>query len=168
MSEPVITLNELKEADIASIARQLNNENVARYLSSKIPFPYTESDAKWFIEEGSKIGINKAIYFQNSLVGVTGMVPGSFEYERSGEIGYWLGQDHWGKGIATAAVTQLTNHVFEHTQICRLVAPVFGPNHASIRVLEKCGYKLEAIQKQALFKHGKLYDSHVFVKVHHT
>jgi len=165
MSKPVVKLNELNNSDITAIANQLNNENVARYLSSKIPFPYSESDAKWFVEEGSKIGINKAIYFRDSLVGVTGMVPGSFEYERTGEIGYWLGENHWGKGIATEAVTQLTSHVFEHTNICRLIAPVFGPNHASMRVLKKCGYTLEAIQKQALYKHGRMYDSHVYVNV---
>ena len=161
----MVTLRELQESDIDSIAHQLNCKDVARYLSSKIPFPYSTADAKWFVEEGAKMGINKAIEFQGDLVGVVGIELGEFEYQCSGELGYWLGKPHWGKGIATNAVTQLTNRTFHDSNICRLVAPVYESNIPSMRVLQKCGYELESIQKKALFKHDRLYDSHVFVKL---
>lgn len=143
----------------------LSNKSVHRYLSAKIPYPYTKDDAKWFIEEGSKIGITRAIESEGILVGVIGMVPGQFEYARTGEIGYWLGEPYWGQGIATKAVQKMTELALESTNICRMVAPVFSPNVASMHVLEKCGFVRESIQKSALYKDETLYDAHLYVKL---
>ena len=160
----MIAIRELIESDIGSIVGQLNSRAVSCYLSSRIPFPYTREDAKWFVENGCKSGINRAIDYKGQLVGVVGVVPGQFEYERSGEIGYWVGELHWGLGIATMAVSTLTAQIFTSTKISHLVAPVFRPNKPSMRVLEKCGYDLESVQKRAIFKDNQVFDAHIFVK----
>ena len=77
---------------------------------------------------------------------------------RSGEIGYWLGEEHWGKGIGTAAVKAMTEHAFATFDICRLFAPVFDRNRASARVLEKAGYELEGRHRKAVLKGGVTMD----------
>lgn len=162
----IATLRAFTEEDIEAVVPLLNDAEVARYLSSKIPFPYTQEDARWWVSTGSKEGINKAIEVDGNFAGVIGAAPGAFEYERSAEVGYWLGKEYWGCGIATSALGQLTHLVFSTTDIVRLYAPVFAPNVASARVLEKCGYSRESIQKSAIYKHGKLFDAYVYAKLH--
>ncbi|MHC4856890.1 MAG: GNAT family N-acetyltransferase, partial [Planctomycetota bacterium] len=82
----------------------------------------------------------------------------------SAEIGYWIAEDHWGRGIGTEAVTKMTVYVFSEMKTVKLSAPVYSPNKASMRVLEKCGYTLEAIHRKAIFKNDEFLDEHVFVK----
>ena len=82
----MITLREFKAQDAPFIINTLNDEQVTRYLSSKIPFPYTQADANWWISQGSKNGIIKAIVVNGQFAGCIGITPGEFEYKRSGEI----------------------------------------------------------------------------------
>jgi [ribosomal protein S5]-alanine N-acetyltransferase len=161
----MILIRDVKEEDAKTIALLLNNANVAKYLTSKIPYPYRIEDATWWVTTGSKEGINKAIEHDGNFVGAIGVTPGQFENQRSAEIGYWLGEPYWGQGLATEALSKMTKIIFSTTDIVRLFAPVFEPNSASKRVLEKCGYYQESVQKKALFKHGQLYDACVFAKL---
>lgn len=162
----MISFREYHENDIPLLLEYLNNTRVTEYLTSSIPQPYTENDATWWIREGSKEGIVKAVDYNGLFIGTVGVKPGLFESSRSAEIGYWFGEKHWGKGLATKAISSMTDTVFRTTEIIRLHAPVFSPNTASKRVLEKCGYHLESIQEKACFKHGALYDVHLYVKIH--
>lgn len=162
----MINLREYRDSDIPLLVEYLNNPRVTQYLTSSIPEPYTEADATWWVSEGSKSSIVKAIECDGVFVGTIGVQPGSFERAHTGEIGYWLGEVHWGKGLATQAISTMTNTIFETTDIIRLFAPVFAPNEASQRVLVKCGYHREAVQEKASFKHGVFYDSHVYVRIH--
>ncbi|MET0027796.1 MAG: GNAT family N-acetyltransferase [Candidatus Thiodiazotropha sp.] len=158
-------LRDIEERDIETIPLLLNNENVARYLTGRIPFPYTLDDAKWWVSTGHKEGINKAIDIEGSFAGMIGVSQGNFEYQKSGEIGYWIGEKYWGIGIGTQALTAMTNMIFESTDIVRLYAPVFSPNVASMRVLEKCGFSIESVQIKALYKHNTFYNAHVYAKI---
>ncbi|MCR9104469.1 MAG: GNAT family N-acetyltransferase [Gammaproteobacteria bacterium] len=162
----MIELRDFHPSDLHSLVILLNNENVARYLSTRIPFPYSESDADWWISTGSKEGLVKAISVEESLIGCVGATPGSFEESRTAEIGYWIGEPYWGFGYATAAVQRLTSTIFSDTDIVRIFAPVFSPNLASMRVLEKCGYELEGVFRKACYKDEQYYDKHIFSKVH--
>lgn len=164
-SEAPVILRDIVISDISAIASKLNNPNVSRFLTSRIPFPYSTVDAAWWVTVACKEGKSRVIEVSDELVGVVGITPGEYENERSAEIGYWLGEAHWGNGYATAALQQMTDAVFEETEIVRLFAPVFSGNQASMRVLEKAGYALEVIQKQAIYKQGQFYDAHVFVKL---
>ena len=161
----MVTLKALEVRHIGAVANLLDNVNVSKYLTARIPYPYSIEDAKWWVTIGSKEGINKAIEVDGIFVGVIGVTVGEFEKERSAEIGYWIGEPFWGNGIATEAVTQMTQYVFDTTNVVRLSAPVFSPNKASTRVLEKCGYLLEANLKKALYKNGKIFDAYLYANV---
>ncbi len=158
----MITLREFKEEDTAQLTHILNEPEVVKYLSSKIPKPYTLQDAQWWISTGSKFGIVKAIECNGTLIGCIGADRGEFEYQRSAEIGYWIAKDYWRQGVATQAISELIPLIFTTTDIVRLFASVFSENTASMRVLDKCGLKLEAIHKKAIYKDGKFYDNHIF------
>ncbi|MEP0355277.1 GNAT family protein [Paraglaciecola sp.] len=158
----MITLRDFNEDDLAQLLCILNDPEVVKYLSSKIPTPYTLEDSQWWISTGSKIGIIKAIDFNGSLVGCIGAEPGSFEYQRSAEIGYWVAKEYWRKGIATHAINEMVSLVFKTTGIVRLFASVFSENTASLNVLEKCNFKLESVQSKAIYKNDEFYDNHVF------
>ena len=161
----MITLRQFQPGDSESLVALLNNINVTRYLSSRIPFPYSSSDADWWVSTGSKNGFVNAIVVNDKLVGCVGAERGSFEESRSAEIGYWIGEPYWGHGYATEAVDRLTRSLFSDTDIVRIFAPVFSPNRASMRVVEKCGYKLEGIFRKGCYKDGQYYDKHIFSNV---
>jgi len=134
-------------------------------MTSRMPYPYTEDDAKWWVKTGSKeSGLNKAIDLAGECIGAVGVRFGQFECQYSAEIGYWIAEEYWGKGIATEAVSKMTDSVFDDKNIVRLFAPVFSRNKASMRVLEKCSYALEAVQKKAVFKNDEFMDEHIFVR----
>ena len=158
----MITLRAFKQHDTCQIVTILNDQQVARYLSSKIPFPYTQADANWWVNEGAKCGIIKAIEVDGLCVGCIGVIPGEFEYSRSGEIGYWLSQQYWGQGLITQAIELITKEVFESTNLNRIHAAVFACNVGSMSALLKNGFNNEAILKKAIYKNCHYLDSHVF------
>ncbi|MDC1287168.1 GNAT family N-acetyltransferase [Gammaproteobacteria bacterium] len=161
----MIFLRDFLDSDIRSIARHANNYNVSRYMASRMPYPYTEGDAQWWVATGSREqGLNMAIDLDSECIGVVGVQFGQGELQYSAEIGYWIAEEHWGKGIATDAVAIMTERVFADYKIVRLSAPVFSPNKASMRVLEKCGYSLEAVLHKSVFKNHEFMDEHLFVK----
>jgi ribosomal-protein-alanine N-acetyltransferase len=162
----MIKLRGMESEDKNLLIRYLNNQDVVRFLSSKIPQPYTDQDAEWWVEVGSKQGGTvRAIEYHGLFCGVIGAVRQHFEYSHCAEIGYWLGREYWGKGIATEAVIKLTQLVFADSKLQRLYAPVFSANKASMRVLEKAGYKLEGIFEKAICKNGEYFNEHRFVKL---
>jgi len=163
----MIELRTLHKTDEGALVRHLNDSRVTKYLSSRIPSPYTREDAVWWIESASKeLGIVKAIHFKGSFCGINGAYTQEFEYSHSAEIGYWLGYDYWNFGIATEALITFSNYIFENTEIKRLFNPVTSLNVGSLRVLEKAGYKLEGVLKAAVFHDGFYVDEHLYAKVH--
>lgn len=160
-----ITLRDFVISDKTQLISVLNHPDVTRYLSSKIPSPYKEEDALWWINEGSRQGFVKAICYQGKFVGCIGVNPGEFEYQRAGELGYWLDIAYWGKGIMSQAIELITTEVFKTTPIVRIFAAVFEPNIPSQKVLLKSGFHQEAVLKSAIFKDGTFYDNHLFVKL---
>ncbi|MDC9503713.1 MULTISPECIES: GNAT family N-acetyltransferase [unclassified Pseudoalteromonas] len=161
----MITLRDFKPKDAPHIINTLNDEQVTRFLSSKIPFPYTQADADWWINQGPKSGIVKAIVVDEQFAGCIGITPGEFEYSRSGEIGYWLNSHFWGQGVMTHAISHICDDAFKSSNLNRIFGAVFAGNTGSIKALTKCGFKAEAVLKQAIYKHGVFYDSHIFSKL---
>ena len=162
----VIALRKMKKEDQDLLVQFLNDESVIKYLSSRIPQPYTENDAAWWVDTGSKEdGIVRAIEFEGKFCGVIGASLQPREHSHSAEIGYWIAHQYWGKGIATKSLLKLTDYVFSQTEIIRLYAPVFSPNIGSMRVLEKSGYKLEGVFEKAIFKKAEYFDEHLFARV---
>ncbi len=158
----MIELRDFIEADENALIEILNDSQVVQFLSTKIPSPYTSDDAKWWISQGSRSANAQAICLNDRLIGCIGVTPGQFEYQRSGEIGYWLARQHWRKGITSEAIRQMTQKVFNETNIVRIFGCVFADNQNSKKVLLKTGFQAEAVLKNAIFKDGQFYDNHVF------
>jgi [ribosomal protein S5]-alanine N-acetyltransferase len=154
-------LREFRQDDIPHLVKHALNYNVARYLTSKFPYPYRI----WWINSGSKNGIHKAVEHNGECIGGIGIINGEGEHIYAAHIGYWLGELHWGKGIATKALSIMTEEVFAKNNIVRLEALVFSPNKASMRVLEKCEYKFEGIKVKAAFKNDTFLDEYVYAKI---
>jgi RimJ/RimL family protein N-acetyltransferase len=160
-----INLRQFYSSDGNLLVRYLDNTSVTPYLTSAIPQPYTQADAKWWVETGSKEGIVRAIEYNGVLAGSIGAKPGIFERSRSAEVGYWLAEPYWGKGIATAALTALSQLIFDTTDIVRLFATVFPQNIASIKVLEKVGYEYEGLLKKSAYKNGVYFETYLYALV---
>lgn len=149
-----------RAADAVALARHADNRAVWRNLRDAFPHPYSLADAELFL--GVVRGLDPCTFF---AVEVDGEAAGGIGYtlqsdvERfSAEIGYWLGEAHWGRGIATAAVRAVTAHAFREHGLRRVFALPFAWNPASARVLEKAGYTLEGRMRQSAFKDGEMVD----------
>jgi RimJ/RimL family protein N-acetyltransferase len=150
--------------DAAALVKHANNARVAANLRDGFPYPYTPADAKRWLE---MVGNNKddvmlAIEVQGEAAGGIGLHGMKDVYKYNCEIGYWLSETHWGKGITTEAVGALVQFAFEQTQWLRLFACIFENNPASMKVLEKNGFRLEAIHRKAVMKGGALMDEHLY------
>ncbi|WP_247682409.1 GNAT family protein [Pseudoalteromonas sp. MMG013] len=162
----MIILRNMCNDDKQHLVEYLNDPTVTKYLSSKIPSPYTVADATWWIDIGSKEhAIVRAITYNGVFCGVIGVYAQAFEYAHSAEVGYWVAKPYWGKGLATQALRLFTDEVFNSTQITRIFNPVSEPNTASMRVLEKVGYQQEGILRRSVCKAGQCYDEYVFAKL---
>jgi RimJ/RimL family protein N-acetyltransferase len=146
--------------DEPSLVRHANNYKIWRNLRDSFPHPYTLADAKeWiaFIQRQDPQTFF-AIEVHNEAVGGIGLERKSDIERCSAEIGYWLGEDVWGKGIATAAVRALSNYGIEVLGLSRIFAVPFAHNLASIRVLEKAGYVREGVMRRSAIKKGVILD----------
>lgn len=163
-----VTFQPFQNVDAIELAELANNIKIASFVKDSFPFPYTVYDALcWidFCKNSSKTNFfSKAIIYNGQFAGGIGVLRQDDIFRNNGEIGYWLGEPYWSKGIMSEAVKQMTAWIFENTTIERLYAGVFSTNNASMRVLEKADYQLEAIHKRAIIKSGNTFDEHLYVK----
>ncbi len=162
-----VILRDLEEMDIFKLAEYANNKKVSVNLRDAFPSPYTVENAKEFVEMVNKQNPKTffAIEYRGEYVGNISLSVGTDVYRNSAEIGYFIGEPFWNKGIATKAVNLMTDFGFEKLGIVRIYTGVFGFNKSSQRVLEKCGFSKEAIFKSSITKNGKIYDEIRFAKV---
>ena len=153
--------------DAVSLVEHANNINVAKNLRDRFPHPYTKKDAAEFLKHaaGSPDPGNLAIDVDGAAVGGIGYVPGHDVERFSAEIGYWLGEALWGRGITTEALSLVTAHVFRERSFLRLFALPFAENTGSVRVLEKAGYELEGRLRSSTVKFGEPKDQLMYAKV---
>ena len=163
-------LRSWKDGDEDCLVKYANNRKVSINLRDRFPFPYTLNDAhEWIAFAGSKEPvINFAIEFDGQAVGGIGLIPGEDVFRRCAEIGYWLGEPFWGKGLMVEALKAVTLYAFEQLDFIRLHAGVFDWNPASARVLEKAGYILESRMKKSVFKDGQILDQLMYVSIRGT
>src|SRR3977135_2689062 len=119
-----------KAGDAVSLAQHASNEKIACFMRDGFPFPYELRDAKEWLDKAINDDKNIlfAIEIDHEAAGAIGIIPFSNVYRKGAEIGYWLGEQHWNKGIATDAVTKLVHYVFSYTEIIRISACVFEKN----------------------------------------
>jgi RimJ/RimL family protein N-acetyltransferase len=159
-----ITLRNWQENDIKSLSRNANNKKIWDMLRDEFPFPYTELAAKQWISIANKNypATNFAIVYKGAAIGGIGVEIQSDVYRQNAEIGYWLGEKYWNKGIATKALKAMTDYAFDTFGITRIFAHVFESNIASIRVLHKCGFSEEACLKKSIIKNNKIQDCYIY------
>lgn len=157
-----IRLRLLEKSDAQPLAKVANNKKIADNLRDVFPYPYTIKDANWFIDmvQSQAETPRFAIEYQGEFAGMIGLHLQPDVYRKSVEIGYWLGEPFWGKGIATEAVKLIVDYGFKNLDINRIWAGVFAYNAGSKRVLEKNGFEPEAVLKKAVYKNEKYWDEH--------
>jgi RimJ/RimL family protein N-acetyltransferase len=161
------TLRAWRVGDEESLVRHANSRTIWRNLRDAFPHPYTLADASHWIEVANpteKI-TNFAIVVDGSAVGAIGFELKGDVFRRSAEIGYWLGEEYWGRGIVTEAVRAITDYAFATFDLCRLSAGVFEWNPGSMRVLEKAGYELECRSRKSVTKDGQTIDELIYAIV---
>ncbi len=143
-----------------------NNKKIADNLRNVFPHPYTRDDAEIYIkdcmEKGDENNICRAIIADGKVIGSIGIFVKDDVYSKSAELGYWLAEEFWGKGIIPEAINQICNIAFEKFDIVRIYAEPFAHNKGSRRVLEKAGFELEAVLKNSVYKNGKIGDSCIY------
>jgi len=146
--------------DRDAIVRHANNRKVSINLVDRFPYPYTARDARNFLDSvvDQKPEMSFAIDVAGEAVGGIGFTPQADVRRRSAEIGYWLSEQFWGRGIATEALVAVTEYAFANFDLCRLYAHVFEWNGASARVLEKAGYQFEGRLRKSVTKEGQTID----------
>jgi ribosomal-protein-alanine N-acetyltransferase len=158
-------VREWQEADAGALPPQANDRRVWLGLRDAFPHPYGLEDARRFV--GMARRRSPQSYF---AIEVAGRVAGGIGYtehvdvERIGaEVGYWLGFEFWGQGIATTALRLVTEQAFRaNGELRRLYAVPFSSNPASARVLEKAGYHLEGTLRQSAIKDGRILDQWMY------
>jgi len=156
-----------RPADAEALARHANEREVARNMRDAFPHPYTLADAEKWLAHVCPVRPVRffAIDVAGEAVGGAGIAPLEDIYRRAGEIGYWLAKPFWNRGIVSEAVQALTDYAFTALDLARVQTGVLAWNVGSIRVLEKCGYEREGLQKRGAFKDGQFVDLVLFAKL---
>jgi RimJ/RimL family protein N-acetyltransferase len=161
------TVRPWRSSDAKPLVKHANNPNVARQLRDRFPHPYTVGDARSFIETVINVRpiTTFAIEADNEAIGGIGFSPGADVERYSAEIGYWIGEAYWGRGIASEALRLVSEYAFRDCGLLRLYALPFADNQQSMRVLEKAGYDREAILRSSSVKFGKPRDQALYALV---
>ena len=151
--------------DADAIVKYANNRHVSINLRDSFPYPYTIADAKKWLKAVKKHQPETgwAIASSRELVGGIGIHIQPDVYRHTAELGYWLGEQFWGRRVATAAVRAVTEYAFTNFDLVRLFAGVFEWNPASARVLEKARFTLETRMRKSVLKDGKDIDQMMYV-----
>ncbi|KAL4986231.1 acyl-CoA N-acyltransferase [Aspergillus falconensis] len=159
-------------SDTQSLAHHANNPKIAQYMRNAFPSPYKESDASnWIAFATSQHPTHDfaiCLASTNTVIGAIGLKPRTDIQHRSMELGYWVGEEYWGRGIGSEAVVQFVRWVFgqeEFGHLVRLDAEVFEGNEGSKRILEKAGFVCEGRRRSAVEKRGVVLDTFVYALI---
>ena len=155
-----------RHGDEETIPFHANNRKVWLNLRDRFPHPYTRLDAEQWIQLITQITpeTNFAIDVNGEAVGGIGLVLHDDVERCSAEVGYWLGEQFWGRGIATAALKNFTEYSLNEFNLTRVFAVPYARNAASIRVLEKVGYSCEGLLRRSAIKDGVVLDQFMYAK----
>lgn len=159
-----IQLKKYELSDAEELVQKANNPNIARFLTDGFPSPYTLEDAHKFIQKFGEQEPTQVflIMVDDAIAGGIGLHLQSDIMRLNAELGYWVAEELWGKGIASHAIDMIVNYGFDRFEITRIYARPFGSNIASQRVLEKCGFKLEASIAKNIIKNGIVEDELIY------
>lgn len=161
------TLRDWRRTDCDALCRHANNPAIARNLRDGFPHPYTAAHAELWLAmcEQRSPQTFFAITVAGEAVGGIGISLHDDVERVAAELGYWLSEAHWGKGIVTEAVSALTEWAFASFPLTRVYALPYAANPASARVLEKAGFTLEGRLRRSIIKHGVVQDQLMYARV---
>jgi [ribosomal protein S5]-alanine N-acetyltransferase len=153
--------------DAVAIQRHANNRKIWINLRDIFPHPYTLEDARAFLGfvQNEQPRTTFAIATESEAIGCLGLRLGTDVHRQTAELGYWLGESFWGRGIMSEAVQEFTRWAFEAFDLQRIFAQPFENNKASARVLEKAGFVCEGRLRANALKDGKVLDSLIYARV---
>jgi len=156
----IYNIRSYERNDKNALVKYANNNKISKNLRDSFPNPYAEEDAQAWITAAINQNpeINFVIANSDELIGGIGLMLQPDVYRFSAEIGYWIAEPFWGKGIASLTLVALSKYAFEHFDLNRIFAGVFQGNRASMRVLEKSGFKLEGRLRNAVYKDNHFKD----------
>ena len=153
-------------SDAKDLAAALSNKKVQDNLRDGLPYPYTVQDGKEFISAMLSADENEtfafAITVNNMVIGSIGIFRQGNIHRQTAELGYYIAEEYWGKGIMTEAVKQICEYVFANSDIIRIYAEPFAYNIASCRALEKAGFQYEGTLRSNAVKNGKVIDMKMY------
>ena len=159
-------IREWKLSDAKDLAAALSNRKIQDHLRDGLPYPYMEQDGVDYISHVLSADRNETFAF---AITIDGKVIGSISAFRQGnihrqtaELGYYIAEEYWGRGIMTEAVKQICGYVFDKSDILRIYAEPFAYNIASCRVLEKAGFQYEGTLRSNAVKNGKIIDMKMY------
>lgn len=155
-----------KLSDAGNLAVVISNKKVQDNLRDGLPYPYTEQDGIEFISDMLSADENEtfafAITVDDTVIGSIGVFRQENIHRRTAELGYYIAEEYWGKGMMTEAVRQICEYVFSKSDIIRIYAEPFAYNIASCRVLEKAGFQYEGTLRSNAVKNGKVLDMKMY------
>ncbi len=153
--------------DAGPLARHANNPKIAANLRDAFPCPYTRSDAESFLANVTSNTPRTvfALADADEAIGSIGLMIGQDVHRFTAELGYWLAEPFWGRGIMTSAVAAVTDFGFQEFKLNRIYAEPYTSNPASARILEKAGYFFEGTLRANAVKHGKVLDQFMYSKI---
>jgi RimJ/RimL family protein N-acetyltransferase len=161
----VAILRAWRAEDLDSLVASASDESVSRGLRDRFPYPYTGDDGRaWLARAIDESDRAWAIDIDGAAVGGVSLHPGNDVYRHSAELGYWIGQRHWGRGLVTRILGVFVPRAMHAFRLHRVFASVYANNPASMRVLEKCGFAREGVHASAVVKRGELLDLHVYAR----
>jgi RimJ/RimL family protein N-acetyltransferase len=151
-----------KLSDAKDLASVISNKKIQDNLRDGLPYPYTEQDATDYISAMLSEDENETFAFaittDNKAIGSIGAFRQKNIHKHTAEIGYYIAEEYWGKGLMTEAVKQICSYIFDKSNIVRIYAEPFSYNKASCRVLEKAGFLYEGTLRSNAIKNGKTID----------
>ncbi|MFR8872275.1 MAG: GNAT family N-acetyltransferase [Oscillospiraceae bacterium] len=153
-------------ADAKDLSAVLSNAKIHDNLRDGLPYPYTEQDGLDFISAMLSADANETFAFaittEGKVIGSIGVFRQGNIHRRTAELGYYIAEAYWGKGMMTKAVRQICRYVFDNSDILRIYAEPFAFNAASCRVLEKAGFQYEGTLRSNAVKNGNVIDMKMY------
>jgi ribosomal-protein-alanine N-acetyltransferase len=162
-----LRIRDWRKDDLECLVRYANNAKIAANLRDQFPHPYTRREGIEYLNyvRATDVALSFAIEFGGEAVGGIGFKQGIDISRLSMEMGYWLGEPFWGRGLTTRSVTAASDWALDNYKVVRLFAMTFAHNVPSMRVLEKSGFHREGILRRSAIKNGVILDQVLYAKV---
>lgn len=166
MMKMICKIRKWKLSDAAALTVAISNKKILDNLRDGLPYPYTEKDGEDYISDMLSTNEDETFAFaitsDNKVIGSIGVFRQENIHRQTAELGYYISEEYWGKGIMTEAVKQICEYVFSNSDIIRIYAEPFAYNIASCRVLEKAGFQYEGTLRNNAVKNGKVIDMKMY------